>query len=495
MGTTKVNVMVGVAVLIASARCNRTDPVATSSQRLTITTLLSSESTLSIARCGASCLAIGYEDKTGPGGVPSLTLMGWAFSVDNGVSWTQCNAGGLDACAAVVPPAGHKAWLGKPSVVSDGNGNVFYATLSDTDGDFTTAERVTVALSSDGGNTFGQAQFVNFDSGCSGGQQDAPTLALDKDQLIVAWRNKSANSFGGCVKRAHINSSPLSLSWSFGDARGIGNMDREGNGIDTGQGLVVQARGDGSGTMTVLYMNNDQFKTCPSKEVTGVAWASVTSYDGGDHWTNHTRFLHTDSFQGCIKRKKGQKLANLLRAYGFVRSPSDGHYYVAVNDTANTIRLFTSASDGNHWREACGTATPSWALASDPSQTATPCAAPFVTGTDEFVYMPSLGVTIHGGLILTFYQSDPGDVTWSYLLRANSHPLTTGWNAPSMFTAGITPPNSKDDFLFGNYTGVAVDSPAITGYCAAFSSTVFAAWIQADAKMFQQPATSSFSLP
>jgi hypothetical protein len=482
------------ALALALSACHRADQVATSAQKLTISTVNAIASTVSIVRSGPNTLVMGYEDGSG------LTRMGWAFSVDNGQSWTPCNATG-SPCAGVLPPIGQSSilqgWLGRPSLVSDGNGNVFYATLSDTDGDLKNgAERVTLALSSDGGKTFGQAQFVNFDPGCSAGQQDQPTLALDRDTLVIAWRNKTFNAFGGCIRRAHITTSPLSLSWSLGNSHGISNMDREGNGIPTGQALVVQARGDGSGVVSIVYSNNDHFDGCPSSSKSSMAWASVTSYDGGATWTNHSRFTHTDSFQGCLKRN-GAKLQNVIRAFGFVRSPTDGHEWVAVNDSANTIRLFASATDGATWRELCGSPQVVWGGVSDPSQTAPACAVPFVTGADQFVYMPTLGVTSRGGIGLTFYQSEAGG-TWSYVSRANKaplDPLTSSWNpawpGSNALTTGISLPSADTDFRFGQYASTAVDT---IDPCEPSTITLFPAWTQSDSNGNQQIATTGFGI-
>jgi len=341
-------------VVVLGCRSSGTDPVAAASEALTFA-LTATEASVSIAQTNTTSLAMAYDDSS------RGSRMGWAFSTNSGSTWTQCNAAGT--CVLVTPPAGQTngqaGWLGAPTIVSDGVGHAFYVTLSDMDSNVTNgAEGVTVAISNDGGATFGSAQIVNSDTGstCNTGTQDQPHATIDKDSLVVVWRHRNSGDFGGCVKRAHIDISGTvaSLNWGFfgNTSHSISNMDKEGTSPGQG-GLLVQARGDGSGTITVVYSNNNQYTGCPSTSLSSIGWGAVTSHDGGTTWTNHTQIAHTSAFQGCIIRSN-IKIQNVLRAFGFVWSGFDAHQYVAVNDSRNTIRLFVSANEAGRGVSSVG---------------------------------------------------------------------------------------------------------------------------------------------
>jgi hypothetical protein len=220
------------------------------------------------------------------------------------------------------------------------------------------------------------------------------------------------------VRRGQIVSGGvLSIRW-LDKARSIGGMDKENNAdAFMGQGgMRIQA---GDGVLAVAYSNNDEIDLCPNQGTTSIRWGVVTSYDNGANWTTRSSIVHTDRFQGCTM---SGRIQNSLRAFDFLRT-QDGNYFVAINDTKKTVRLFTSEASGVRvssgednlaWRELCpGTPTFDGVLdAGTPPVSA--WTAPGVTckkvvfhavPKDSSLFMPTLGADGDDRVALTFFRT------------------------------------------------------------------------------------------
>jgi len=124
---------------------------------------------------------------------------------------------------------------------------------------------------------------------------------------------------------------------------------------------MIQA---GDGAATVVYSGNDQVpRFCTTTDVKRMSWGSVTTFDGGQHWTSSSPsfFITSNNYRWCVLDNKTTGTPNDtpsfttgLRDFGFARA-SNGRYYAAVHDTRSTIRIFESADKGGHWREFCPT--------------------------------------------------------------------------------------------------------------------------------------------
>ena len=440
----------------------------------------------------SSILAVGYDD-FGP-----TSPAGWSFSVDQGMTWTPCNmidTGVYGGCnggpATLATPT--MTWLGKSSLVADGRGNVAYVTLA---ADKTPARPtlVVATLSTDGGRTFGKGTgstlVVNEQGGdCDGGVQDLPNAAFDfttePPTLWVVWRHKAHASFGGCVRRGQIivpdGGSPF-LQW-VDSARSVGQMDKEDPfDNDMGQGgMRIQA---GDGIVAVAYSNNDVLLSCPdSSPHTGIRWGMVTSFDNAQSWTTRSSIHHTDHFQSCTFHSRIQ---NSLRAFDFLRT-NDGNYYVAVNSTKDTIRLFMTPSSGARfssgedrvaWREFCANTptfsgtldagtppTSSWSSPGDP------CSHAFIPAVgNRDVFMPTLGGDGDDRVGMTFTQAlNSSNINLIGRFVAFVAPRVPALNVQFALATGSFTPNPSAipsaSIVLGNYASIVTDSPPNADSC------------------------------
>ncbi len=166
-GASKTNAIVGqVAKLIKT--------LPTVNNRAFDTTFAFTESETSVAQPLKNDIVVGYNSSAdfahGSG------FSGFAYSVNNGKSFTEV-AGGLPDFGPVTP-------LGDPSLVSDGQGNVFYSTLAQNLS--TGASYVAVYKSTDGGQSF------TAYSAAGGGNSyflDKPLMAIDTNPASPNYGN------------------------------------------------------------------------------------------------------------------------------------------------------------------------------------------------------------------------------------------------------------------------------------------------------------------
>jgi len=445
---------------------------------------------------------------------------------------SNCNGGPIDTSAIHEQGISKKpatvAFLRHHSVAAEGVNNsnrVVYVTLADIDKNPETAERVVAAVSTDDGKTFRKAFPLNEDS-CSNGEQDMPHAAFDyttaPPTLWVVWRHQGTKlgSFGGCIRRFFLDVTGVLVP--LDDARDVEGMDLEDITGSQG-GLKVQA---GDGVVTVVYSNTDHLFKCPDTGEKGIAWGSVSSFDYGHNWVDNDRILHTEHFRWCVlddptKKKPTPIIQNSLRAFDFVRAPS-GAYYVALNDSADSIRLFMSPSAGakgwhcsgldplcqqatiRTWFEWCPLTVTN---PNDPQPVFTnwrrivddndPCPIVSFRGSAGVAIFPSLGVDGDGKLSLTYYVGDatlPGTLNLRYAGLPN--PQSSGIN--EQFAPSIAGPFGPPDGLkgiretvvqpLGSYFGIAprssltgaISEPGCEGNQAVIqpSFDVFPFWVQ-----------------
>jgi hypothetical protein len=230
----------------------------------------------------------------------------------------------------------------------------------------------------------------------------------------VAWGHKGSGSFGGCARTYQFDSSgdphaagPASAGYT------IDGMDVEGFG--DGQGaLVIQAS---DGMATVVYSNQDNVPatTASCNSNTSIGWGAVSTTNGDD-WTDHSTIFHSTAFAWCTLTDSlgaNPKVIKGRREFDFVIAP-DGNSYVAVNDEANSIRLFMSTTRGvkvpnlgapndSPWREFCPTNTSNW---TDPG---THCGSGWFPSEDSGltpveVFRPTLSADGNSAVALMWYQ-------------------------------------------------------------------------------------------
>lgn len=308
-----------------------------------------------------------YDDESANVGTP----VGWAWT-PNGITWNVCNADNTGNCNGVAKidttrildfDAKGGSFLRHHSVAAEGGGDrVVYVTLADIDKNPNAAERVVGLVSIDGGKTFKTAFPLNDPASnhftCSDDQQDMPHASFDyttvPPTLRVVWRNSgSIRIFGqpipvnACVRRFFLDPSNALVPLDD-DATPLLGMDREKQNRQAG-GVKIQA---GNGAITVVYQNTDELLNCPNKQTISVGWSAITSFDNGLTWNDPTPIFHTKSFRSCVLDVAGKPVVqNTIRAFDFVRTPT-GLYYVALNDSVDTIRLFMSPAAGTIGQDA-----------------------------------------------------------------------------------------------------------------------------------------------
>ncbi len=469
---------------------------------------------------GFSKIVVAFNDERSallPGGSP----MGWAWSFDDGVTWTKCNA--TAACNGTGVDTSRitnfKAFLRHPTLVSDGSATLVYATLADTDGNSATAERVVLVLSTDGGSTFDTA-FPANDDGCSDGEQDMPHAVFDYSTapptLWVVWRhNGSGASFGGCIRRFFVDI-PSHAIVPIDSPLDISGMDREGNGFGSQGGLMVQA---GDGIVTVAYANSDEDDACPTGEHHGRAWATVSSVNNAHDFTDNSRIFHSDHWHSCLNQPSFARVQNSIRDFDFVRTPT-GIEYAVIADTPKTVRFFMNPAGGvegfrditsnlNGWREWCpGTAlstatngpTSNWKRFQDG-----PCATPFSSSGPPFHFhtmLPSIASDGNDRVTIGLFAfSATGKAQHPTLsVHSNANPLLPGsmFIAPSSIAGGSAAVPTSFSIAqktvvqpFGAYFCMLPKVPTgqlVTPGCTA-DGTFFPFWVQASPLATPQIAT------
>ncbi len=313
---------------------------------------------------------------TMPSGWPN-SPNGWAFSIDDGTTWTRSNAYAVGSGGPVgwgpfhvIPPApgqglqtvdsaGNTAplWAGDPTVAVSPDGTVVALANLALAKPGSSTDRVVVSLSYDGGRTFPQSFLVN-DTGCYDGIQDQPTIAFDpardvsseqSPEFWIAFRHSGvgAGFFGACARGARIDPDARTLSW-LRPADAIDGLNRQ-FAQDVG-GLVVQAR---AGIVSVMYADTSFFgrggiSSCSGTSNGTVSWFINESTDNGDNWSNAEYIAGPATIQCFVS---GVEVG--LRSFAFAQD-SSGMQYFAV----------PAGSDGGRsvdiWRRdrAAGPASP-----------------------------------------------------------------------------------------------------------------------------------------
>ncbi len=418
--------------------------------------------------------------------------VGWAYANASGAFWTVCNAAipaaGCNNPNPVPMIAGQTGWVGKGALSTDGRGGVVYVTLANDTG-HGTGGLVVALLSTNHGVSFDQAFQVNAPGGeCDPGDEDLPDVTFDyttaPPTAWFAWRHKGASSYGGCVRRAMVKDGTLTF---LDGSRTIENMDREHDDINLGQGgLRVQA---GDGALTVAYSNSDALHACPSKAPLKVSWGTVTSFNQGIDWTDHSVIYTTTKFQSCLRQAPGPAhIQNGLRAFDFLRTP-DGTYYAAINDSQQTVRVFMSTASGlaldverRTWSEYClrsptsnvdGGPTASW------TAPLSSCAKPFVSAPFAAMF-PTLAADGLNRVSVLYYEGvSPTD--FHAAIKGNVAPRSANeaWlpiKAPVILPDDFAPDGG---LLLEHEATVATVPPPIAQSCTRPGS-FFPVWVTVD---------------
>jgi len=373
---------------------------------------------------------VAYEDHTSA--APKTTL-GWATaSTALSGGFTTCfdNAGSCNSIDKTGITFDHWATNPQPTAAGNGTGLVFaaavYASTSLLDHD-----QVMLMMDDTGGDHLGQSsgQAISVTDGaadgCDTGEMRAPYVTVDSTAfpgtplIYVVWGRKGSGSWGACIRSFSVALNTLITDGPVSAGHGVGSLDREG--FNDGQGGLIAQAADGM--VSVAYTNQDNVPSTTSgcSSNTGLAWEMTSSSDGS-HWATSSTIVHTSSFDWCALRTtpgtdSTAKVIKRLREYDFVLS-SGGISYVAVNDTAQTIRLYMSATRGikipnmnatndSPWREFCPTVTHGSGVVVNWTDPGDPCPNALVAPSTD-VFRPMLTVDGNGQLSLAWWQRDDG---------------------------------------------------------------------------------------
>ena len=349
--------------------------------------------------------------------------------------------------------------------------------------------------------------------------------------LWVVWRHNGTyglgGSFGGCIRRFFVSGSGTSATLvPLDDALTIDGMDSEDS--VSGQGGLKVAAGDGA--VTVVYSKTDHVVACSdvqnaSDSRRGVGWGWVASFNKGHDFLNHITIFHSDQFAWCVFPKQNPTIQNSIRAFDFVRTAT-GIEYVAINDTASTIRLFMSPAAGaggwenatsevNTWFEFCpGTRT---ARGDKKSPISTwrsvdegPCPPGNVlvphSSSNGVALFPTLAVDGRGRLGVSFTRSADGAQTAldAMFLSLASPQVAAKFTSGALQT--LSPPLASS---FSPPAGLAVDQKTVSQPLGAYMGMVgktmpragcdgegdfFPFWVQSDSSGLPQIATRDVSV-
>ena len=254
-------------------------------------------------------------------------------SFDNGASWT-----GVDA--PLPPPlngTNDSRFGSDPSLVFDTRGNLFYSyiVVFFGGGNGINGTELAVAKSTDGGKSFGSANYFSFSSGTNH-FNDKPMITADRslsspfrDNVYVAWDAASGGSSGGGIRVAHSSDHGATFTVNRAD-------DPHGPGRSIGAVPFVGPNGE-------LYVAWNDF----------LANAIVVnrSFDGGNTWGTPSVVsfkslafdiaIPAESFRGALE----YPACDADRSGG----PHNGRLHCAWMDITalGTTDIFTAFSDDN----------------------------------------------------------------------------------------------------------------------------------------------------
>ena len=330
----------------------------------------------------------------------------WLYTQVGGGPWTACDVT-QPACTGGLNPLapGQFNWRGDPAIAAEGrrSGVVVAVNMANSVDHPTDVEpdMVVAALSTDGGRTFTRSFEVTSGKPCADGNQDQPAIAVDNattpPTFYVAWRNATSGPSGACVQAFTVDRLNQVINF-IGTATEVTNLDRSPfYGVG---GLLLQAN---AGVLTLMYSNTDhRFYDCSSG--LEVKWFTTTSTDYGVHWDHNTEIYDTHNFTWCAT---SSGVYRGKRDFGFARG-SDGTYWAAVNDTAGTIRIFSTT---------------------DPTTAWTP--GPTMILTEA--WQPTVVVDENNTVGVSFFGTDLSDTQISMYFTAKT--LTSGWSLPVSLTA------------------------------------------------------------
>jgi len=355
---------------------------------------------------------------------------------------------------------------------------------------------------------------VNDGSVCNDGIQDQPDATFDMTTepptLWAVWRHAQCGicASGGCVRRFILDASNGFRLKSIGDAFTVENMSSES--CCEGQGSMRVRAGEGA--LTVMYLNS-ALRTCnttnPSTGTSGLAYETVTSFNNGARWTQHSRLFHTDTFRNCVLDSNGSGPPPTLdingRSFDFVRAP-DGTYYAVAQHDKQSVRLFSTRApfgDQSRWREWCpGTqqgvpppATANWTLPGLFCQKISfrsPVNVLADGGVAGSIAWPTIAADDQGRVAFWFYESDPTDTTLHIRFFANVAPRdqSSDWQTTTFggtfqpWNPAVFPLNLR---TLGDYATMAVRGNASFGGggtgapACGNAGSFYPVWIRADA--------------
>lgn len=363
----------------------------------------------------SSTVVIAYN---GPGG------FSWSWSQD-GATWNPCGSTrpGCGGPGATVPNApGAVFFLGDSAIAADpSQPQVVVATNLANSPNSTVADRVVASLSFDGGRTFRSTVQV-ADDDCANGRQDQQAMAFDPTTvpatLWVTWRHAGSDTYGACVRGGTVNVAMSRIDW-LGPSQEVENLDRTPfYGVG---GLTVQA---GDQAVTVVYSNTDHafFDGSSDKQV---RWFSVTSFNNGIDWGPSHEIYDSHGFEWAIFNNQH---VNALRAFGFARDLG-GDYWVALQDSRESIRVFHSADLGSSWTQVANPRFPSREL-----------------------LFPALAADSVGQVGLSFHVSDSSGNNYSrWFVGGQGSFDPTSWSLPRQISAvQAAPPGTPGGTSFQN---------------------------------------------
>lgn len=445
------------------------------------------------------------------GGANTGSGLGWFVATVAGTTITMtrsCSLSGIPLPCVAVPPGGFGAitplprWFSDPTVVADGNGNVVYVGLVDTNGVFDATgngeDAVGAVVSTDLGQTFAGAAVVNniatspvdFFTPCAtqpfigGTLNDQPGAVFDYSTspptLWVVWRYRlgSISTYGLCIRPGVVDQTvaPATIHW-LAPASVV--QDVHTGSLFVGPGGVRVVAGDG--VVTVAFASTADIKFCPNANLANLGWATIDSFDNGKRWIGSNYAYITGGFAWCVLGTP-PIVGSGIREFDIARAPG-GMEYMVVHDTRNTIRLFKSTAAGigtgpdanpRTWYEWCPGTPTSNVLGGPKSNWLKPglafpfgCATPAFTGAGGSVVEPTIAVDGRGRLAITYYESNPvniptmgtpADTLMRVVFRGNLNPQdpTIGFDFVPV-TAFFDPATATfGGRLLGDYMSIAV---------------------------------------
>lgn len=438
---------------------------------------------------GGIVLVSGFND-SGP------SLFGYGYST-TGASFTACNQGSpTSKCGAgneYPGPSAQWSYASDPTMVADNQGNVVFVTLERSTSGLAAPDRVVATVSPDGGRSFNKRTIANDDPLCEpslpeadyaachqcllGGANDQPDATFDltttPPTLWVVWRRAQIlaggiTGFGACIRQGFLtgNGSKRRVVWTQ-HPFAVQGIDADI--LSQEAGLYVRA---GFGVVSVAYevLGNISSSYCAAPPALQHAYWGLTRslapqqpgvYWGRD-WASQGLLAVTDSFSVC---NMGNTVYTGRRSFSFAQS-SLGTYFVALQDSASTIRLFKSTSQGAYWQQlVTGVDGGSAWVANDGSE------SPAAIVSQTQVAHPTLMTDGASRLGISYYEATTlGGTNMSLVFRGTSDPIATTsvWDQPLNAQAfQVTkkfqaPPNTQGRGL-GDYQGGTTTTGNVVG--------------------------------